>query len=892
MARAPGLDPHQEFNPAVFVRDTRPISTVVIDFLTQPGVVGFALIMLVALMLVAPAFSDLAFVLGALWFWMFKRRKPSLPLKLPAQVPLPDPNNPHPGTGRPGKAEGIFFLGNDQRDSSELWITNSDARTHFLVLGTTGAGKTESLLSMSANALSWGSGLLYTDGKGDSALWGKVYSLARRFGRDDDLLLLNFMTGNTDAGGSSNTTNPFYAGAAANMTEMLVSLMDDAGADGDMWKGRAISMVGALMIALCELRDKGKILLNVNAIRDHMSLPKLIDLYFDPNRQHELSRRSKEALKGYLDSLPGFDWAEAEAGRPQPATTNDQHGYLYMQFTRIMGSLAETYGYIFGGELGDVDFYDLVVNRRILVVLLPALEKSEAELANLGKIVVAALKGMMATTLGAKVEGDWGDVIDTKPTNSPSPFVAILDEVGYYTVPGMAAMAAQARSLGFALIFAAQDLAAMKKRSAQEADSIIANTNVKAFMKLEDLNETKELFSKAMGKTNVTMTSGFTQDPTKTFSGYGDTNQASISRVDREEFMNVRGLGPGQAYIVQSGKVLRTTMFFANPKSAPRLRYNRFLIVRAPDQMLIGAGTVDQVIRNLSDERFTVADAEPVKPTVGEIAVAARIMAGARKVRPQVRACAAVAAVNRALSGVDVYSPFDQVSNRQAEPTETPAASPSDTASPPATPAPGQRSSATAAASQPTGRRSSSAPASTGGPAHGSAPAKANGAVANGAAANGDQAANGAAANGGQAPAPSSQPAEVGDAPDDIFARIWGGLREDVVGNLRDIQRSVANQTGRDEVAAIEAVAHAATDVLDYPGGPAPPRQLDEAILGALLYLQDALTSPQAAGTSSAASGATAAGSAAAAKDEGDEDFDWDIDADWSIEGDWSADAR
>ena len=153
---------------------------------------------------------------------------------------------------------------------------------------------------------------------------------------------------------------------------MLVSLMDDPGKEGDMWKGRAISLLTAIMMAVCKLRDDGKLLLNIEALGDFLNLPKIVDLYLDKHGTYDLPPKIRSQLKNYLDSLPGFDWNEARAGRPQAATANDQHGYLQMQFTRILTSLSGTYGHIFDHELGDIDVYDIVVNRRILLVLLPA----------------------------------------------------------------------------------------------------------------------------------------------------------------------------------------------------------------------------------------------------------------------------------------------------------------------------------------------------------------------------------------------------------------------------------------------------------------------------------------------------------------------------------------
>ncbi|MEM6902967.1 MAG: type IV secretory system conjugative DNA transfer family protein, partial [Pseudomonadota bacterium] len=304
-----------QYSPLAFLRDTRTLGQMFFEGSKDPGIASIAMTGLIAVCFIFPAIADVAILTGAVYFYFLLKQPAALPYKLPAQTMLPDPNDRNPGTGKPNQADGILFYGNDlDNNGDELWFSNSDARTHFLILGTTGSGKTETLVSMSSNALSWGSGFLYCDGKGDTSLWGKVYSLARRFGRDDDVLILNFMTGNTDGGGESNTFNPFARGSAGSLTEMLVSLMDDPGKEGDMWKGRAISLLTAIMMAVCELRDRGKLLLNIEALGDFLNLPKIVDLYLDKHGTYELPAKTRSQLKNYLDSLPGFDWNEARAG--------------------------------------------------------------------------------------------------------------------------------------------------------------------------------------------------------------------------------------------------------------------------------------------------------------------------------------------------------------------------------------------------------------------------------------------------------------------------------------------------------------------------------------------------------------------------------------------------
>src|SRR6185436_9051820 len=150
---------------------------------------------------------DAIFITMCLYFVWVCTRDRSLAFKMPYGSKWKDKRNV--GPGRSGKGEGILYLGNVKDTREEAWFSNNDARTHLLYLGTTGSGKTEGLKSMVTNALTWGSGFIYVDGKADTDLWSSLSSLVRRFGRDDDLLVLNYMTGNSNARAPSNTMNPF-----------------------------------------------------------------------------------------------------------------------------------------------------------------------------------------------------------------------------------------------------------------------------------------------------------------------------------------------------------------------------------------------------------------------------------------------------------------------------------------------------------------------------------------------------------------------------------------------------------------------------------------------------------------------------------------------------------
>lgn len=480
-------------------------------------------------------------------------------------------------------------------DPRGLFVTRDWVVTH----------NTETLISLAFNALVQGSGFIYVDGKGDNSLWAKIFAIARSVGREDDVLVINYMTGGRDVFGPqatklSNTLNPFISGSAGGLTELLVGLMDEAGGDNAMWKGRAISLVSGIMMALVWMRDNTGLLIDVDVIRNHLLLENIQKLA----TRRDLPTNIIQALRGYLVSLPGYQ--EKPKDGKQSETVMDQHGYLQMQFTKILGSLSDTYGYIFRTNLGEVDFFDVVVNRRILCVLLPALEKSIDELANLGKIIVACLKQMMATGLGDSLEGDYADVIEVKPTNSPAPYMCILDEYGYYVVKGAAVMPAQARSLGFCMVFAGQDYPAFKKNNnAEEAVSTIGNCNIKIFMKVEDPTETFDLFKQSVGEALVAKTGGF-QLNQGALASYGDMQNASLERRSRGDWLDLKDQRPGEAHIIFKSTLVRAKMFYAKPERVNKLQLNHFLRVEPPekDQVLEFDTGVKELTRRLLDPRF------------------------------------------------------------------------------------------------------------------------------------------------------------------------------------------------------------------------------------------------------------------------------------------------
>jgi intracellular multiplication protein IcmO len=595
VAVARGLEQKHEQDPRRLIRDTRTLGQRFVDFFKSPQSVTVLLVGFACGSFFIPAVADAVFLLGILSFVYAYTRKTALPFRMPQRAHRLDYNDLAPGNNKPRESRGICFFGNEISTGEELWFSNDDMRTHCLIFGSTGSGKTEALISLAFNSLVQGSGFIYVDGKGDNSLFAKLFSMARFLGREDDILVVNFMTGARDIVGPqekrlSNTMNPFANGSSSMLSQLVISLMDASAntPDGDMWKGRAIVFVEALMKLLVYMRDQGAILLDVNVVRNYFELSRVenivLDKVFPRDGQEPLSLNEVpdvvlEPITNYLINLPGYD--KSKKGK-QVSQVLEQHGFITMQLTRVFGSLADTYGHILRTNLAEVDLKDVVLNRRILLVLLPAFEKSPDELSNLGKVIIASLKAMLAAGLGEEVEGDYRDIIERKPTNALTPYLCVLDEYGYYAVPGFSVVPAQARSLGFSIVFAGQDLPAFQKASKEEAASIGANCNIKLCMKLEDPLETWDFFSKSAGEAWVTKVDAFQTRSESILNNYADTRSASSEKRARIDLLDLKEQREGEAHILFKSQIIRARLFYANPSPVLRMRLNQFLKVGLP----------------------------------------------------------------------------------------------------------------------------------------------------------------------------------------------------------------------------------------------------------------------------------------------------------------------
>lgn len=645
------IEPRHELSVASRIADVRPWTTKFGEALSEKFWLTTLSVPLIVGAAVAPILAP--FALGGVAAMLLAHRsvRPKLPLRYPAINTEPDPR-----TGKPGN--GIMFFGNVDSTSpyekfKELWSSDDDLRKHMLILGSTGSGKSEALKAIFFNALCWSSGYFVADGKADNKLPTDNATMVRSVGRDDDMLTLNFLLGGhtpeqvrRSRRRRTNGTNPFNDADADTIIQMGANMLPKVEGEGKNWQEKALNLWRAEVIALCYKRDTAGFNLSISAIIDYLALPKIEELYMEG--YHEAQARGGEwsygyiSIKTYLETgCPGYktDRLLAKHGEgpvtppapmggrgggkqtEQDGVAFEQHAYRSSQLMPVMNLLDKTYGHIFRDKFSEIDMVDVTLNNRIMTMLIPSLEKSSQEAENLGKLAIACLRVMMGRNLGAEIEGSRRDLLESKATNSPSPYIVALDELAYYFSDGLAVIFAQARSLGFSMIAAAQDLEKLTEGNrAAEAGAMLANQVTKIFLRIDDAKKTWEFIQTILQKVAVAVYSTFNLGET----GWRRKADVEVREVDRVSLADMQKMDPGQGVINSLGHSIRFRAFYMDDDLKKHRADNfyvlRFLQVPPPSDAEVMAYSIPGDVRGdalvLGERLRSILACEVTRPDV------------------------------------------------------------------------------------------------------------------------------------------------------------------------------------------------------------------------------------------------------------------------------------
>lgn len=401
-----------------------------------------------------------------------------------------------------GDAPGAVFCGEDE-DKTKVYIKPRQRSMHAQVVGTTNAGKTESvILPWAIQDIEQKRGLLLIDGKADGSLLNKLWAYTCKAGRQDDFRL--FSLGHLE---ESYQFNPLLGGTAEEITERVFNAFDF---ENPYFRALQYEVMGQTM----RIFEATKTVPTFQRLHQAISSPQLMVSL--------ANKANDEALSYWADHYANFSNSEREQRTSGLLTAI---GHFAFGKTAVL----------FNAEKNPITIEEalsknLIVYFQLPVLLSPFLGKAT------GKLVLQSLQAAVANR-------------HRSSNRTPDFFPVFLDDFSEYLYPGFVSILNKSRSANVGVVFAHQALGDIEALGAPIANAILTNSNLKVFMRGND-PQSAEYFSKVIG------TVGSVKYTERQKVGFLRTEKSGdVSAREVEEFIihpNAfkRELGVGQAVML------------------------------------------------------------------------------------------------------------------------------------------------------------------------------------------------------------------------------------------------------------------------------------------------------------------------------------------------------
>jgi conjugal transfer pilus assembly protein TraD len=410
--------------------------------------------------------------------------------------------------GKLKKYKGIFkwsndsvYCGKDQK-GNQIYISTKQRSMHTQVIGTTNAGKTESvILPWAIQDIEQGRGLILIDGKSDESLLKKLMAYTEKIGRMKDFRLVSLAYP-----GKSHSFNPLLGGTPEEITERVFNSFE---IENPYYRSLQYEVFGQVMRIFADQ----KIVPTFKGILEVLTYDEKLSLI---------------AMKCNDQSLA--DWAKnfcALKGQERELRTS---GLKSMISHFCYGESAKIFNVENSLTLDESLSKNLIVYFQLPVLLSPFLGKA------MGKLVLQCLQSAISKRH-----------LDKSKVHKF--FSVMLDDFTEYLYPGFVSILNKSRSANVGVVFAHQSLGDLKVLGDPIANSILTNSNLKIFMRGND-PDSAEYFSKVIG------TIASNKQTHREKSGImGREKTGDISTRDVEEFSvhpNIfkKELGVGEAVMV------------------------------------------------------------------------------------------------------------------------------------------------------------------------------------------------------------------------------------------------------------------------------------------------------------------------------------------------------
>lgn len=382
-------------------------------------------------------------------------------------------------------------------------IKHAFRRMHSQVIGTTNAGKTESIIiPWAVDDMRRGRGLIIIDGKSDRSLLHKLYAYAKRHRREDDLKILSLCEPSI-----SHTFNPLAGGSPLEITERIFKALTF---ENEYYKDMQYE---ALLYTL----------LIFEACKIAPTPLRVVEFLRSTAQVNHLAKQSRK--KSYID------WATEYLKLSREEREQRTSGLVSKLQIFTVGETAQ----IFNFEKSDIDLEKALSGNHIIYCQLPVL-KIPTLGKTTGKLVLQALQGAIASR--------------HMSTSGDKNFFSIyLDDFTEYLTEGFVSTLNKSRSANVLVTFAHQALGDLAGLGDDIQNTILTNANLKVFMRTNEPTSA-EYFSSVIGTSH---TDKITERQTKGPLGSEKTGEGSVREA--EEFKihpNVfkQDLGIGEAVLV------------------------------------------------------------------------------------------------------------------------------------------------------------------------------------------------------------------------------------------------------------------------------------------------------------------------------------------------------
>ena len=412
-----------------------------------------------------------------------------------------------------------YFMGTDYNLNP---ILLNNLNQHTAVFGGSGSGKTVFLLNILKQAMQKGSSAIFLDGKGEIGTFKQFVALARKEGREDDILVLNF-----NAGEKSNSFNIFESLPLPDI-KSIIKQITLGKIEGDFFKGQAASYYDMLFYILESLKDKGD-LLNLKILENALNLKALVVNLLPADKMNpsqpdpELLKLNKlseyrmfwvqkdlfvrgihlsKEIETFVDSYGATIQFKPDGAKFKISEElQKQIGGYSALYIKSLSSISNKFSSIFNDPKNDINFTDVLAQGRLVYIVIPATKLPPDEKDAIGAFVIASIKNAISIALDAVVEKPKQTIFNqfTKQQIKPNPqSILILDEMAAFFSQAkgdIGEILSQARSVDICTFVSSQDVASLEAGSdgANFVGKMLSNCYSKVFLKSSDDSSLKAL---------------------------------------------------------------------------------------------------------------------------------------------------------------------------------------------------------------------------------------------------------------------------------------------------------------------------------------------------------------------------------------------------------------